>query len=66
MSKKLKLTPWFLPDTSPVHVGEYESKWLAESKPRKRKWNGTAWMHPLEPRESYLQNLYWRGLAVKP
>jgi hypothetical protein len=67
MSKKQpKLTPWFKWSIKPVHVGEYETQWLKGGTVRRRVWNGSAWMHPYEPRVSAIQLFYWRGLAEDP
>lgn len=68
-----ELTPWFPPEVNPVHVGWYhtgktdkcpigdeslesEDNWW---------WNGKEWCVYNGCAPIYIQNRYWRGLAVK-
>ena len=64
MSKKL--TPWFPDNSKPVHVGEYETRWIMNGPQRMRHWNGEYWCHSRTTECCSLQNFYWRGLAKKP
>ncbi len=81
MSKKRKLTPWFLAKVKPTRVGVYELDWHGDGRRNGgmgfNYWDGRQWLFGSATPEATVRELptsiplfnqrrRWRGLAADP